>query len=377
VTLAARVRDRDNGFDVLRLAAAAVVLVSHSFVVAGHAEPHVGHWSLGALGVEVFFAISGFLVAKSWLSQPRLSAFAFKRSVRILPALLVTVSACALLFGPLSAAPGYILDNLLATVTGGSARHVALDLPGAFGANADHAVNRSLWTLPIEVRAYMLVALLGLLGLLTRALPAAVLGFFALSIAPGGIVDLPVVGSAIDLLRGADGEASLLVAIFAMAGLAYVWRERVVLRADLAALALVAFVLSLDSPVERIVLLFAIPYLVLFLAYRGPSAARRLTRHADVSYGLYLLAFPVQQVIVRAWDGAAPSPVTVALIALPATYLLATISWYGVERPFLRLKRIAAQPRAGTTVGESARAKRRVGRPLPSAAVAHTARPSE
>jgi peptidoglycan/LPS O-acetylase OafA/YrhL len=349
VSLAARVRDRDNGFDLLRLAAAAAVLVSHSFVVVGSHEPHVGHWPLGTLGVEIFFAISGFLVAKSWFSQPRLVAFGAKRALRILPALVATVLLCAFALGPIVSSSGsdylrssqpatYVVDNVAATVTGGSVHDVAFALPGVFSSNPDTAVNRSLWTLPIEVRAYMLIALLGILGLLARGLPAAALGFFALSIAPGAVLDLPGIGSALDFVRGADGEAAHLIALFAVSGLAYAWRERIALRADLAAAALVVLLVSLGSPVERPVLLLAIPYLTLFLAYRSPSRARVLTRHADVSYGLYLLAFPVQQTIVHAWGGDLPAPAVVAAIGLPVTYLLALASWYGIERPFLRLK---------------------------------------
>ncbi len=349
--------ERENNFDVLRLAAAALVLVSHSFVVVGAYEPHVGHWPLGTLGVEIFFAISGFLVAKSWLSQPRLRAFAVKRGLRILPALIATVLASALLLGPIVSSespgayfsdlqtPAYAVDNVVATISGGSVRDVAHDLPGVFGSNPDGSVNLSLWTLPIEVRAYLLIAALGALGLLIAGLPLMAAGFFALSLAGAGVADVPAIGSGLEFLRGNDGETAHLCALFAVAALAYVWRARIALRADLAALALIVLVATLDTPLERVVLLLAIPYLALFLAYRSPARARALTRHGDVSYGLYLLAFPVQQTIVHAWSGGLPAPATVALIGFPITYLLALASWHGVERPTLRLKGALAAPR--------------------------------
>jgi peptidoglycan/LPS O-acetylase OafA/YrhL len=357
MNLAACSTERANNFDVLRLAAASLVLVSHSFVVVGAYEPHVGRWPLGTLGVEIFFAISGFLVAKSWLSQPHLRAFAIKRGLRIMPALIVTVLACALLLGPIVSTespgayfsdldtPAYVVDNVVATASGGALRDVALDLPGDFTSNPHHAVNLSLWTLPIEVRAYMLIAVLGLLGLLIAGLPLMAAGFFVLSLAGAGVADVPVIGSGLEFLRGNDGETAHLVAVFAVAALAYVWRARITLRADLAALALVLLVATLGTPVERFVLLFAVPYLALFLAYRSPARARVLTRHGDVSYGLYLLAFPVQQTIVHAWGGSLPAPATVALIGFPITYLLALASWHGVERPTLRLKGALAAPR--------------------------------
>jgi peptidoglycan/LPS O-acetylase OafA/YrhL len=351
MSLDASSRERRNNFDVLRLAAAAMVLVSHSFVVVGAHEPHIGHWPLGTLGVEIFFAISGFLVAKSWFGQPRASAFALKRALRIVPALVVTVVACAFVLGPIvsdhsastylsaPATYSYSVDNVAAVATGGSVREVSHHLPGVFATHPDTSVNRSLWTLPIEVQAYMAVALLGLAGLLAGALPLVVAAFFLLSIAPSGVLDAPAIGSALTFVRGADGEAAHLLAMFFVSALMYRYRAKIALRGDLAIVAAIALGASLGTPVERVALLVAIPYLALYFAYRSWSGLRALTKHADVSYGLYLLAFPVQQGIVQAWGvGSLPSPAVVALIAFPITYVLALCSWHGVEKRALRLK---------------------------------------
>jgi peptidoglycan/LPS O-acetylase OafA/YrhL len=364
MNLDAASRDMRNNFDVLRLGAAVMVLVSHSFVVAGAAEPHVGHFPLGTLGVEIFFAISGFLVAKSWFGQPRLRAFAVKRGLRILPALTVTVVACAFVLGPAvtdestrgyfatTATYAYPIDNVATTATGGAVRDVNHTLPGVFGASPDTSVNRSLWTLPIEVQAYMAIALLGLAGLLAAGLPALAAGFFALSVAPGSIGDLPVIGWPLEFVRGADGENAHLLAVFALSALMYRYRTRISLRADLAAIAAIAAVASLGTPVERPVLVLSIPYLALFFAYRSWGGLRALTNHADVSYGLYLLAFPVQQTIVHIGGASLPAPGVVVAIALPITYLLALCSWHLVEKRALRLKGALAgrrEPRVAAT----------------------------
>jgi peptidoglycan/LPS O-acetylase OafA/YrhL len=364
MTLDAHAKGRDNNFDVVRLAAAAVVLVSHAFLVTGTPEPRVGHWTLGALGVEIFFAISGFLVARSWAGQPRLRAFVVKRGLRIVPALALTVIVSAFILGPLvttrsvdayvqaPATFAYPVDNVVAAVSGGSVRKIDLTLPGVFAGNPDTAVNKSLWTLPIEVQAYMAIAVLGLVGLFTRGLLAAAIGFFALSLLPG-LTTLPLVGAPLEFVRGADGEAAHLLALFAVAGLMYVHRRRIPLRPGYAVAALVALVASLGTPLERVALVLALPYLVLYLALRSWSGLRVLTRRGDVSYGLYLLAFPVSQVIVLAWPGGPPSPFVVVLVALPVTYLLAFASWHLLEKRALLLKGGLAGPRSSASIARA------------------------
>src|SRR3954462_8740277 len=93
---------RDNYFDVLRLVAAAMVLVGHSFALTGHHDPHLP-WSdtaeLSTFGLLLFFALSGYLVTLSWVREPRLLAFATKRALRFVPGLLVSLVVTAYLFG--------------------------------------------------------------------------------------------------------------------------------------------------------------------------------------------------------------------------------------------------------------------------------------
>jgi peptidoglycan/LPS O-acetylase OafA/YrhL len=377
-TLDARASGRENNFDVLRLLGATLVLASHSFVVTGAAEPRIGHWPLGTFGVEVFFAISGFLIAASWLRRPGLRGFVVRRGLRILPALAVTVVLCALALGPLvtdlspssyftdPATLGYAIDNLVSVSTGGFGHQIALELPGVFASHPDHAVNVSLWTLPIEVRAYGVVAVLGIAGLLSRTVVPVAIAFFALSIAPAGIADLPVLGAPLDFLRGADGLAAHLTALFFVAAAFYKYRQRVPLRLDLALLAALALVLSLGTAAERPVLLIAVPYVVLCAAYLSSGRLRRLTQPGDVSYGIYLLAFPVQQAIFELWGGPGPSPLVLALLAFPVAYLLALASWHGVEQRALALKHRFETPRKSFASLRSKRSDAVDSAPVPS-----------
>jgi peptidoglycan/LPS O-acetylase OafA/YrhL len=335
---------RRNSFDLLRLGAATLVLFSHSFVLAAASEPQIGGASFGFFGVEVFFAISGFLVVKSWDKGPQLRDFFAKRALRILPALAVCVIVSAyglgLVLSTLSPADyltssrpfGYVAQNLVAIASGG-VLSPAYELPGVFASNPhDASINGSLWTLPIEVQAYFMVALLGSLSLTRRALPVIAGCALLVLAAPAKAYGMPLVG---DVLQNRP-EAVQLLAIFGVAGLLYLHRERLPLRLDAAAFALATFLLALGTPAEKFVTTLALPYVVLVAAYRLPAGAQRLTRHGDVSYGLYLLAFPVQQSILLAFP--ALTPVPLFLMSLPITYGLAFASWRLIERPALRLK---------------------------------------
>src|SRR4051794_23241057 len=98
-----RLGSRSNNFDVLRLAAAALVLLSHAFLINGVDHPAIaltGHQTLRDIPVTAFFGISGFLVARSWCRDPRLGRFVVKRALRILPGLWAVVGLSALVLGP-------------------------------------------------------------------------------------------------------------------------------------------------------------------------------------------------------------------------------------------------------------------------------------
>lgn len=344
--LAAVASSHDNNFDVLRLLGAALVLLSHSFAVTRGADPvtWLNGETLGTVGVSLFFAISGFLVARSWLADPRARAYTARRALRLLPALYVAVLLTALVVGPLYTTRGlgdylgdagtyvYVVKNwLLYTVNG--------HLPGVFDGNlVSGAVNGSLWTIPIEAACYVALGILGAAGLLARRLVPAVL-FVLLLLAMSPWVPTSELGNgkATNLDGGELLTGIRLTGIFFGGALLYLHRERVPLRWDwLAGMVAVFLACSRTDWVPFLaVLLF--PYLVLVLAYRTPPEWRKLTRPGDVSYGLYLYAFPVQQALVASL-GPDLGPAGMFALALPITYVLALLSWRLVERPALGRK---------------------------------------
>jgi peptidoglycan/LPS O-acetylase OafA/YrhL len=323
---------RPFAFDLLRLGAAIAVLLSHSYAVVGRHEPGLGTQSVGNIAVLVFFGISGFLIAQSWQSEPRLALFVLKRALRILPALIVVLLISALVIGPLVTdvrLTDYVTNPAVAKyVVANTVMHTTYGLPGVFDANPmTGVVNGSLWTLKHEVLCYAMIAALGLSGLLRRRAVAT------------AILLLMV---AVFALLGARGPAffdqSTLERTFAVAALLAVWQDRVPWRWPVAVAGLLAWgvATSSDATAGGWLAVVAIPYAVITLAGEIRPAAERWLGGNDVSYGVYLWAFPVQQLLVLLFAGIAP--LVLSALALPLTVAVALASWVLVERPALGLK---------------------------------------
>lgn len=205
------------------------------------------------------------------------------------------------------------------------------ELPGVFEANIVGPItNGSLWTLVYEVTCYAGVLAAGMAGLLHRprafaiALALFLLGYCACRLflveAEAGF--------------GSSGARLMRLALpFALGMAAWVCREHLTLnRRQLAGFWLLAW-LSSGTPLLAELILVAICYTVLYLAYVPRGIARHYNRLGDFSYGTYIYAFPMQQLAVAMVPG--HDWQTNLLLNVPPTLLLAALSWKFVEQPCL------------------------------------------
>lgn len=332
---------RQNNFDLLRFVAAALVLVDHSFVLTGRhgLSGPLGYDTLGGFAVAIFFVISGFLVAASWDRQPRLGAFARKRALRLLPAYAAVVTVCALVLGPVftSLTVGEYLRHAqtwdyFCNLTFFQLRYA---LPGVFAEHPyPHAVNGSLWTLPIELAMYIVLAALGRAGLLTRRGVTVLVGALAV-LWFGWNAELsraPPLGTALPTAY------TLHLALWFFSGSAlWFWRDRVIYRPDVAAVLLAAAWLARGSLAGGLLFHVMVPYVLLWFAQLPVRWMNRFGRRGDFSYGMYLWAFPVQQTFAPVAVAGWPQPVYLA-VSLVVTLACAALSWHAVEHPALRRK---------------------------------------
>lgn len=331
----------DNNFQLLRFLAASAVILFHCYALTDRwtSEPLwrlAPEMNLGALGVKVFFVISGFLVTQSWYARRRLDQFVIARVLRVYPALIVATVWTIALAAMSSRVP--TLGFLAHPQTGDFFWRTALGLgapdrlPGAFARNPfPDAVNGSLWTLPIELRLYLVLAIAGVLTLLTRRvlwLVAALAAGVATVLWPAWMPRL---------LPGDAMVVRELALLFLLGSLAYAWRDALPLSL-VAAAAAIGLVAWNPGGYPRGVLLFAplLAYVVLVVACHPRLRFRLFNRAGDYSYGLYVYAFPIQQTVVQRMAGV--EPLTLFAYAFPVALVMAMASWYAIERPALGLK---------------------------------------
>lgn len=345
---------RSNSVNALRLALAGLVLVSHTLKLHGGEDP-IGRFTggfvdLGTIAVDGFFALSGFLIAGSWLHSPSTGRYLWRRALRILPGfwvcLLVTAFvllpiAQLLQYGTLAGFPLTGEASALSYVTDNSALFVRqFEVRGLLGGEA---VNGSLYTLFYEVLCYLAVAALGAAGLLRRgAGPLLVVAglvqlFVFWQFLADGSITAQSTTLEIALRFGAMFVAGALAHRLAavvplgavggvLAGLVLVW-------------AVLLAVLVGEDPRGTLAYVAVAPPAVAYLVLLAGSSPRlrRIGARRDLSYGLYVYAWPVQVLLVLA--GAAAWPVLLYGVAsLGVALLLARASWTWVESPALRLK---------------------------------------
>ncbi len=347
-----RTDEAGDGFGIMRIGAAVMVIFAHSFPLARGAEDPT--WqrgsviiSFGSAAVSIFFVISGYLVLSSWIRDPNPLRFAVRRVARIWPGLLVMLLVTTWIVGsavttlPLAR---YLTDPGTSRYFAGSALLLPVwELPGVFRTNPGPGVNGSVWSLPIEVAAYVGLALLGPLlvvrGRRRLVLAAVIAAVIVVAVAVTRYV-LPhamVVGLAYLLHQN-------FLVFFIAGGVLYFAREHVPMRWPLFGLAVVGLLVSLLAGVMLAVFVF-LSYAVIYLSTRRGLVLRRITAPGDPSYGIYIYAYPIQQLFAHL--RLAPNEWVLFAEATVVSVVVGYLSWHLVEKRALefarrRLRRPAA-----------------------------------
>lgn len=337
-TLAEASAQGQDNFLLLRLLAASLVIYGHGPAISGdtsHLDLFVrlgwGSYS-GALAVNAFFVISGFMISGSYLRRRHLPSFLWARVLRIYPAyafcLLVSAYVLGAIFTNMPVAD-YLHDHQVMRYVSKNlelGRYLAYYLPGVFTGNqVGGAVNGSIWTLPAEIRMYLWVAMAGVTGVLARRYLAnlLMLGLLAWGLLRPG--SLPLVPLA---------DFVPLAGYFALGAFCFVNRQWVYVGWPVAAVTALAAWVTHGSVMYPFAMALALASFLFAFAY--DTRWYGYNRFGDYSYGLYLWGFPVQQVVAHQIPGA--SSLANSAIAWPLALAMAVFSWHVVEKPALTLK---------------------------------------
>ncbi len=335
---------RNNSLNFIRLILSLMVLFAHSFYIVGAGNgPIFKDENLGGWAVAGFFGISGYLITGSRFNN-RLGVYLMHRVARIIPAFLVCLVVMAAVFAPIayyvqhSSLHGFfqtpttpansIFANMFLKIHN-------YDIAGTpAGVPYPGAWNGSLWTLYFEFLCYLLVAVLGTFAFFKKS-PWPMVAAFVLSVAIWANLER------IDPYIQNNADFNLLarlVPFFLGGAVVKVFSKRIGLSwqgATVAAVLAAAAILGLEGFGNQLAAPF-LAYLLLWISTWLPSPKLVMTN--DVSYGAYVYAFPVQQLL--AVFGAYHWGVWwFTLAAFIATMPLAIASWLAVEQPIMRLAR--------------------------------------
>lgn len=368
-TLADEFSPRANSIGFLRLVLATSVLVAHASPL-GYGGTNYGHTltrnqlELGGFGVYGFFVLSGFLITASGMrfSLPR---YGFHRFLRIFPGFWACLLVVALVIAPLVALyerdtlagfwnhptgpDDYILDNFFTGIQQYGISGLLGTTPYGEMTGGPSAFNGSLWSLIYELACYVIVALLAWTGVL-RGAPRLVVvitgALYALAVfdfvrqlpetntgpfSRGVIGPIPLIGY-FDITT-----AHTLFMLFLAGACLHLFKHRVPMHPAVAVGAAVAFFGSAALGGFSVIGLPAYVYLLVWAACKLPKLFQGVGRKRDYSYGIYIYAFPVQQVIALV-GGVKWGPIVYILLSLAGTLVLAVPSWHLVEKPAMSLK---------------------------------------
>ncbi|MCO5947677.1 acyltransferase family protein [Mucilaginibacter flavidus] len=338
--------DKRNAFDLLRLLLAACVLIGHAILIGGYElqDPLAlfskGQTNLPEFGVMGFFALSGYLITASFERCKSLVTFASHRLLRILPAFWVCLLVTGFILAPLiyvlegnpvsnfqftgpGSATGYVVKNSLLKIRQWGIKDV-LD-----HARYQASLDGSLWSLYPEMQCYCLTLVAGISGLFNKnkvlymLFAATIFVFFAINFnfsknfGPTFLILSPAFKLYVSYLAGTliymfpkwlifDRKGTVFLVVFT--------------------LMLVRFGgYNMISPV-----LVAMTLVNVFGLFK-------FTLRYDVSYGVYIYSFPVQQLLFQLF-GNHLSVLFFILFSFSVAIPMGFLSYIFVERPFINFK---------------------------------------
>lgn len=341
-----------NNFDALRLFASIIVILAHCYPLRGldtKLEPlyYITHCNnFGHLGVSIFLSISGYLICNSLVINSNFIFF-YKRLLRIIPPLILVVFLTIFLLGPV-----FTSFSLKDYFTTSETYHYFLNislfrmeyrLPGVF-LNLPYKgiINGSLWTLAYEFFLYVILYMLFKLTkhrihfiVISTLLLLLIYFLFNVKISANQYC-VPFLNLSIERL--------LDLSIYFFSGACFYLFTHKLNQKNTSILflfSLALFVISILTKNENnsFLFYFIVPAFTFSIALNRKINLQALTAFGDFSYGIYIYAFPLQQILVLVTNNKI-SVLALFGLATILSYIFGAFSWYLVEQKSMKLKNL-------------------------------------
>jgi len=347
ITVLQRIEDTGGhatGFDYLRVILAIGIVCWHSIATSygSYADIKISssmYRPLMAIILPMFFSLSGFLVAGSLERSKTLFMFMSLRVIRIFPALCVEVLLSALVLGPIltqMTLQDYFSNTMFWHYFLNCTGDIHYVLPGVFSDNPyPYAVNAQLWTVPWELKCYISIALLTIIGAVRYRLMLLV---SIICLIGAAAVYYSVVYPDYFFGNPKGSIAGCFLVVSFLLGVAmYLYSDKIIWDGRIALLACFVSLVLFSVRCGDVLVTIPVAYMTVYAGLLNPYKFG-IMKGADYSYGVFLYGFPLQQAFVSLLEWT-PTWWLNILVCVPLAFVVAAFSWHFVEKPALSLKK--------------------------------------
>ncbi|HAJ71833.1 MAG TPA: acyltransferase [Methylophilaceae bacterium] len=337
-----------NNFGALRLLFASLVILSHApEQIDGNRSREVltslfGTVNFGNLAVDGFFLISGYLITLSFYQSDSIKNFFVRRCLRIFPAFAVASLISIFIFAPMSGSWELISKFSLMDWAKIPLKIITLQQPwveGAFhstkNASLFYPLNVPMWTIRWEFLCYVSVPVFAWLGLHHKKL-------FIMVTAISMLIFLYVtfeINYFHQEIPFLTYSLPRLFSAFLIGAGVYLFRDRMIWSNTISLVCAIALLLVFSNHYLAEPALLVLGGYILFnfaLNFKSPFL-NAIGSKTDLSYGVYLYAWPIQILIILKCPTISPWILSFYVLVLSASF--AFFSWNLIEKPFMQMKR--------------------------------------
>lgn len=330
---------KKNNLTFIRACLSIIVIYSHSFPLTGTAMNNELFFKFsncyggGGIAVATFFFISGALITKSYLKDENPVEFTISRLFRLMPALFVAAIFITFIAGPLVSVLSFkeyfgnkyiyqfIYNNLIFNTD--------FYLPGVFeNLYFPGGIIGSWWTLRYEFFCYFVLLMLGMLGIFNNRNLCLLIGCIYIYLT---ITDLDLIKQF--FMNDGSKEIYYLPLYFIFGSLCFLFGNiiKINFKVIIAIVGLTFFLK--DTLAYNYLFLISCFFVSLWLSI-SPLIMKLKMKH-DISYGVYIYGFFIQQLFVY-WIPSLNSNINFLLSVL-VCIPIGLLSAIYIEEPSIKL----------------------------------------